>query len=56
MEVEVGLFSDPEGLEGLAHLLGEFTASLLLSSVLPIHPLARSAHLALPLDTRRRLN
>ena len=31
MEVEVGSFSDPEGLEGLAHLLGEFTASLLLS-------------------------
>jgi len=30
MEVEVGSFSDPEGLEGLAHLLGEFTASLLL--------------------------
>jgi len=25
MEVEVGSFSDPEGLEGLAHFLGEFT-------------------------------
>lgn len=24
MEVEVGSFSDPEGLEGLAHFLGEF--------------------------------
>jgi len=26
MEVEVGSFSDPEGLEGLAHFLGEFTS------------------------------
>lgn len=38
MEVEVGSFSDPEGLEGLAHFLGEFTDStpLLTSSVLLI--------------------
>ena len=43
MKVEVGSFSDPEGLEGLAHFLGEFTTSL-LSSVLPPSPLA---HLAL---------
>lgn len=35
MEVEVGSFSDPEGLEGLAHFLGQFTTSL-LSSILPI--------------------
>ena len=35
MDVEVGSFSDPEGLEGLAHFLGDFTASL-LSSVLHI--------------------
>ena len=39
----MGSFSDPEGLEGLAHFLGEFTTSL-LSSVLPPSPLA---HLAL---------
>jgi len=31
MEVEVGSFSDPEGLEGLAHFLGEFVSS-------PPHP------------------
>jgi hypothetical protein len=30
MEVEVGSFSDPEGLEGLAHFLGEFVLSLSL--------------------------
>jgi hypothetical protein len=26
MEVGVGSFSDPEGLEGLAHFLGQFTS------------------------------
>jgi hypothetical protein len=35
MEVEVGSFSDPEGLEGLAHFLGEFSTSLLVSSASP---------------------
>ena len=38
MEVGVGSFSDPEGLEGLAHFLGEFT-SLFLS--LPLLAVAR---------------
>jgi hypothetical protein len=38
MEVEVGSFSDPEGLEGLAHFLGEFVLSLSLSLSLCAHP------------------
>lgn len=31
MEVEVGSFSDPEGLEGLAHFLGELVPLLLVA-------------------------
>jgi hypothetical protein len=31
MEVGVGSFSDPEGLEGLAHFLGQFTSLPLLA-------------------------
>jgi hypothetical protein len=33
MEVEVGSFSDPEGLQGLAHFLGELVALLLVSLI-----------------------
>jgi hypothetical protein len=43
MEVEVGSFSDPEGLEGLAHFLGEFTTSL---PAVPIRPSPRSSRFA----------
>jgi hypothetical protein len=33
MEVEVGSFSDPEGLQGLAHFLGELVALLLVALI-----------------------
>jgi hypothetical protein len=45
MEVEVGSFSDPEGLEGLAHFLGEFVLSLSLSlSLSALTPFAGCQH------------
>lgn len=33
MNVSVGSFSDPDGLEGLAHFLGTFFAALYLDSL-----------------------
>jgi len=48
MEVEVGSFSDPEGLEGLAHFLGEFVSS-------PPHPASRADRITIrvPVDSWR---
>jgi hypothetical protein len=43
MEVGVGSFSDPEGLEGLAHFLGQSTVRFLSPDLVPFISAGKSS-------------